>query len=193
MSDKNAEASAEQENAQQQAAASNAPVAEEEGQAGTAPDFEALAERLEEAESRAQENWDQFVRAKAELDNMRRRSERDLENAHKYALERFAQELLPVKDSLEMGLAAASEEDQPGIDKLREGTELTLKMLEGAMSKFGIEEINPEGEKFDPELHQAMSMLESNNAEPDTVVNVMQKGYTLNGRLIRPAMVVVAK
>jgi molecular chaperone GrpE len=194
MSEKNAEAPAKQDNPEQQAPSqSSAPMAEGGRGEGEAPDFEALAARLEEAETKAQDNWDQFIRAKADLDNLRRRSERDLENAHKYALERFAQELLPVRDSLEMGLAAAKEEGQASVEKLLEGTELTLRMLEGAMVKFGIEEVNPEGERFDPELHQAMSMLESSHAEPDTVLNVMQKGYTLNGRLIRPAMVVVSK
>ena len=155
-------------------------------------DAETLATRLEEAETKAQEHWDQVLRAKAEADNLRRRHERELENAHKYALERFAQELLPVIDSLEMGALAAGAEGAT-LDKLREGTELTLKMLLSAIEKFGIQAVHPEGEPFNPELHQAMSMLESPAHAPNTIMNVMQKGYLLNQRLIRPAMVVVSK
>jgi molecular chaperone GrpE len=151
-----------------------------------------LRQLLQQAEAKAQENWDHFLRARADADNLRRRSERDLENAHKYALERFAAELLGVKDSLEMGLAAASE---PGADlaKLVEGTELTLKMLSNAFSKFGIREIDPKGERFDPSQHEAMAMQPSRDAAPNTVMQVVQKGYLLNDRLLRPAMVIVAR
>lgn len=154
--------------------------------------LEELAQMLEEARSKAAENWDQVLRVQAELENSRRRAQRDVENAHKFALEKFTLELLPVKDSLEMGLDAASGEDA-NLDKLREGTELTLKMLANAMEKFGITEVNPVGEPFNPELHQAMTMMESAEHEPNTVTAVMQKGYLLNDRLIRPAMVVVCK
>ena len=154
--------------------------------------LEELEQMLEEARNKAAENWDQLLRVQAELENSRRRAQRDVENAHKFALEKFALELLPVRDSLEMGLEAASAEDV-GIEKLREGTELTLKMLSNAMEKFGINEINPVGEPFNPELHQAMSMQESTEHEPNTVTAVMQKGYLLNDRLIRPAMVIVCK
>ncbi len=153
---------------------------------------EELAQMLEEARTKAVGNWEQVLRVQAELENSRRRAERDVANAHKYALEKFALELLPVKDSLEMGLDAASDEDA-NVQKLREGTELTLKMLSNAMEKFGIEEVNPVGEPFDPERHQAMTMQESDEHEPNTVTAVMQKGYLLNDRLIRPAMVVVCK
>lgn len=153
------------------------------------PDLEA---QLEEARREAQDNWDKLLRAQAELDNQRRRHERDVENAHKYALERFSQALLPVKDSLEMGLSAMSEGGEQ-VEKLREGTELTLKMLGDVMEKFGISELDPAGEPFNPELHQAMAMQESSAQAPNTVLHVMQKGYLLNDRLIRPAMVVVAK
>ncbi|MCW9023799.1 MAG: nucleotide exchange factor GrpE [Gammaproteobacteria bacterium] len=151
-----------------------------------------LETRLAEAQARAEENWDQALRVKAEMENMRRRAERDVENAHKYALERFTQELLPVIDSLEMGTHAAMAEGAT-LEKLQEGTELTLKMLLSVIDKFGIQAVHPEGEPFDPELHQAMSMLESPEHAPNTVMNVMQKGYLLNERLIRPAMVVVSK
>ncbi len=151
-----------------------------------------LEEELAQAKAKADESWDKMVRATAELDNIRRRSERELENAHKYALEKFLHELLPIKDSLEMGLVAAQNEDAD-VAKLREGSELILKMLRDALDKFGIEEIDPMGHPFDPEHHQAMSMLESPDHEPNTVMVVMQKGYKLNDRLVRPAMVTVAK
>ena len=150
-----------------------------------------LKAELAEAQSKAEENWDQLVRMKAEMENVRRRTERDLENAHKYALEKFAQELLPVIDSLEMGVAAAQDENAD-VAKLREGTEMTLKMFETAIEKFGIKSVHPEGENFNPEHHQAMSMIDSPEHDPNTVINVMQKGYLLNERLVRPAMVVVS-
>lgn len=155
---------------------------------------EELTLLLEDARSKADEHWDQLLRVKADMENVRRRAKQDVENAHKFALEKFALELLPVRDSLEMGLAAADAGDNnEASDRLREGTELTLKMLVAAMEKFGIEAINPTGETFDPALHQAMSMQESADHKPNTVMAVMQKGYQLNERLIRPAMVVVSK
>ncbi len=147
---------------------------------------------LEDARNKADEHWNQVLRLQAEMDNARRRAERDVENAHKYALDRFAQDLLPVKDSLELGLAAATGDDE-AVAKLREGTELTLKMLTQAMEKYGIKEVNPVGQPFNPDLHQAMSMLESPDKPANTVLAVMQKGYTLNERLVRPALVVVSK
>ncbi len=157
------------------------------------PDHEQLALLLEDARARADEHWDQVLRLQAELENLRKRQQRELESAHKYALERCVQELLPVKDSLEMGLAAAREVEEESSARLCEGTELTLKMLQTALEKFGVREIDPAGQPFDPELHQAMSAVASEGSEPNTVLNVMQKGYLLNDRLIRPAMVVVAK
>lgn len=147
---------------------------------------------LEDARARADEHWDKLLRTQAEMENMRKRFERDLENAHKYGLEKFARELLPVKDSLEMGLKAINGETED-LTKLREGVELTLNMLVTALEKSGIKEINPVNEPFDPTFHQAMSMQESADAAPNTVLTVMQKGYQLNDRLIRPAMVIVAK
>lgn len=153
---------------------------------------EHLQQQLAEAEAKAKEHWDQLLRVKAEQENLRRRHEREVQNAHKYALERFAQELLPVIDSLELGAEAAAGEGAT-MDKVREGTELTLKMLLSTIEKFGIQAVHPEGEPFNPEYHQAMSMLESPEHAANTVMNVMQKGYTLNERLIRPAMVVVSK
>jgi len=153
---------------------------------------------LEDARSKADEHWDQLLRANAELENTRRRARQDVENAHKFALEKFAIELLPVRDSLEMGLAAASTDSEDTGDnekaaQLAEGNQLTLKMLTATMEKFGIKEIDPQGEPFNPETHQAMSMQESSEHQPNTIMMVMQKGYQLNDRLLRPAMVVVAK
>jgi len=153
-------------------------------------DVAALTQALEEARAKAEENWDLALRTKAEMDNLRKRTERELENAHKYALEKFAGELLAVRDSLEMGIQAAGDAEAA---QLKEGSELTLKMLTQVMEKFGIQAVDPTGEKFDPELHQAMSMQETAGVAPNTVVAVMQKGYTLNDRLLRPAMVMVAK
>ncbi len=165
--------------------------AEESGMEAT-PD-EGAEELLEDARNKADEHWNQCLRLQAELDNLRKRSERELANAHKFALERFSRELLPVKDSLEMGIQAAGEGAVPDPAKLSEGAELTLQMLGTAMEKFGIQEINPQDERFDPEYHQAMSIQEREDVEPNTVVTVVQKGYLLNDRLIRPAMVIVSK
>ena len=151
-----------------------------------------LKEKLKQAEEKAAAHRDELLRAKADLENTRKRMERDIENAHKYAVEKFVQELLPVIDSLEMGLAAASQDDA-NISSVKEGTELTLKMFSDCTEKFGMKSIDPKGEKFDPEFHQAMSIQESADHEPDTVIAVMQKGYLLNGRLVRPAMVIVAR
>ena len=168
-------------------------VAEVSGQEeSTEHSSEELHLMLEDARSKVDEHWNQLLRVQADLENTRRRAERDVENAHKYGLEKFAQELLPVKDSLELGLDAASGDDE-NVARLREGTELTLKMLSSVMEKFGITEVNPGGEPFNPELHQAMTMQESAEHEPNTVMMVMQKGYLLNERLVRPAMVVVCK
>jgi molecular chaperone GrpE len=159
---------------------------------GTVETEEDLMPLLEDARAKADEHWNQLLRVQAEMDNTRRRAKQDVENAHKFALEKFALELLPVKDSLEMGLAAIDEGNE-GAAQLKEGTELTLKMLVSALEKFGIETINPMGDTFDPEKHQAMSMQESADHKPNTVMAVMQKGYQLNDRLLRPAMVVVSK
>jgi molecular chaperone GrpE len=148
---------------------------------------------LEDARSKADEHWNQLLRVQAEMENLRRRAERDVESAHKYALEKFAQALLPVKDSLEMGLAATAGADGEVVTRLKEGTELTLKMLGDALEKFGIKEVDPVGQPFNPEFHQAMTMQPSADHPANTVLAVMQKGYTLNERLLRPAMVVVSK
>ncbi len=159
---------------------------------GTEADVEALRQALQEAQSKAQEHWDRLARASAELDNVRKRAEREVESARKYALEKFATELLAVRDSLEMGLASSREAGEAS-DTHVQGMELTLKMLVGVMDKFGIKPIEPVGEPFNPEFHEAMSMQESSAQAPNTVLSVMQKGYVLNDRLLRPAMVVVAR
>jgi molecular chaperone GrpE len=154
--------------------------------------IEELKQELANAEKTAQDNWDKAVRVQAEMENLRRRTQKDLEDAHKYALTGFAKELLPVLDSLTLGLQAASG-DSEEVQKFREGSEMTLKQFEAAFSKFNIVTIDPIGLPFNAELHQAMVMQVVEGAEPNTVVNVFSKGYMLNGRLLRPAMVVVAK
>lgn len=146
-------------------------------------------EALKTLQAKADENWDRYLRAVAELDNVRKRAARDVENAHKFALERFSKELLAVRDTLEMGLASV---EGASIESLIEGKEATLKLLTTVLQQFGIEEVDPAGEPFDPELHEAISMQPSDTAEPGSVLTVVQKGYTLNGRLLRPAMVIVA-
>ena len=150
---------------------------------------DSLEQQLETAQARASENWEAYLRAKAELDNLRRRHQKDLENAHKFGTEKLVNELLPVIDSMDLGLAA----EDASAESLREGMELTMNMLKKMMEKLGIEEINPLNEKFDPEKHQAMTMQPSADVEPNTVIAVMQKGYSLNDRLLRPAMVMVSK
>jgi molecular chaperone GrpE len=150
---------------------------------------DSLEARLAKAEATAAENWDHFIRTKAEMDNLRRRNAKDVENAHKYGIEKFVNQLLPVVDGMELGLAV----EGASAESLREGMELTMKMVEKMMENLGIEEINPINEKFNPEKHQAMSMQPNADVEPNTVIAVMQKGYLLNDRLIRPAMVMVSK
>lgn len=134
---------------------------------------------------------DQALRAAAELQNVRRRAEQDVEKAHKFGLEKFANEMLPIVDNLERAIESCGDEE--ATKAIREGVEITLSMFLSGLAKFDIEQIDPQGEAFDPALHQAMSMVEAPDAEPNTVVAVMQKGYSLSGRLMRPAMVMVAK
>lgn len=156
------------------------------------PGHEELTLLLEDARAKADEHYSQLLRTQAELENIRKRAARDLENAHKFALEKFMVELLPVRDSLELGLAAAVENGQADPEKLKEGVDLTLKMFADAMAKFGAQPVDPKGQKFNPELHQAMSMQEAPDQDPNTVLTVVQKGYQLNDRLIRPALVIVS-
>ena len=158
----------------------------------TGPHAGSLDAELVEARRAAQEHLDRALRAQAELENVRRRMARDVENAHKFALERFVSDLLPVKDSLELGLAASAEKGASAAG-IAEGIELTLRMFMQAMEKFGVKAVDPAGEPFDPQFHQAITMQESATAESGTVLTVVQKGYLLNERLVRPAMVIVAK
>ncbi len=144
---------------------------------------------VEALEAKVAENWERYLRAAAEAENVRKRAARDVEKARKFALESFGRELLAVVDSLEMGLAAS---ESASAASLREGSEATLKLLLTTLERFGVEQVDPEGEPFDPEFHEAMSMQPSATAEPNSVVAVVQKGYALNGRLLRPARVVVA-
>ena len=148
-----------------------------------------LVEQLAAAEKKAEEHWELLLRTRADMENLRKRTEKDLENAHKYGIEKFVSEMLPVKDSMELGIAA----QDATVESLHEGMQLTMNMFDTAFQKLGVVEINPQNEAFDPELHQAMTMQESDEVEPNTVIMVMQKGYSLNGRLVRPAMVVVSK
>ena len=150
---------------------------------------EHLQQQLALAEKKAEENWELLLRTKAEMDNLRKRTEKDLENAHKYGMEKFVNEMLPVKDSMELGLAA----EDVTVESLHEGMKLTMNMFNATFEKIGVKEFNPLNEPFDPELHQAMTMQPTDEVEPNTVITVMQKGYTLNGRLVRPAMVIVSK
>jgi molecular chaperone GrpE len=154
---------------------------------------EAVAEESVEAlQAKVDEHWNELLRTKAEMENLRRRHTRDLENAHKHALDKFIAELLPIADSMELGLKAA-EGEQATMDAVKEGLEMTIKMFMGSIGKFGLEQVDPEGQAFDPELHQAMSMQPVEGVEPNQVVTVVQKGYQFNGRLLRPAMVVVSQ
>ncbi len=155
-------------------------------------DIATLQQQLEDAQQQASANWDKAVRTIAEMENLKKRVHKDLDDERKYGLAKFAKELLSVIDSLELGIQAATG-DSPEVVKLREGSELTIKQFEAVFAKFNIEAINPQGQPFNPELHQAMVMQPSATAEANTVLNVFQKGYVLNGRLLRPAMVVVAK
>ncbi len=155
---------------------------------GTEDAIEQLREELAQAENKAAESWETLVRLQAEMDNQRKRTEKQVADAHKFAVQKFVEQLLPVIDSLEMGLQAEGD-----LDSIREGMQLTLKQFESLMEKQNLEAVNPLGEKFDPDLHQAMAMQPSDEYEDGLVSAVMQKGYTLNGRLVRPAMVMVVK
>ncbi len=167
-----------------------------------AEEVQAEAEAAEGGESevdalnaKVQEAQDQMLRLQAEMQNVRRRSEIDVEKAHKFALEKFVKELLPVADSLEKAVESTEGSDDAGelVASIREGVEMTLNLFMNSLGKFNVEQVNPVGEPFDPQQHEAMSMVPAPDAEPNSVVAVVQKGYLLNGRVVRPAMVVVAK
>jgi len=158
------------------------------GGAGSS-DASALQAALAEAENRAKEHQNQYLRSLAELDNVRKRAARDVEQAHKFGLEKFAADLIGVKDSLELGLAAAGADAK----SLQQGTEATLKLFEKAFDKAGLQEVLPAGKPFNPELHEAMAAQPSSDVPANTVLQVIQKGYLLNGRLVRPARVIVSR
>ncbi|ATJ81152.1 nucleotide exchange factor GrpE [Halomonas beimenensis] len=164
--------------------------AEEEAQASDNPEAEVLAAKVEELEQALAEAKDQSLRAAAEAQNVRRRAEQEAEKARKFALEKFVKELLPVIDSLEKALEAMGDD---ASEAHREGVAMTLKMQLDVLGKFGVEVIDPQGEPFDPQYHEAMAMVPNPELEPNSVMDVMQKGYLLNGRLVRPAMVVVSQ
>lgn len=151
-----------------------------------------LLARIETLEAELLAAKEQALRAAAEIQNVRRRSEMDVEKAHKFGLEKFVGDMLPVADNLGRALEAAAAEGAD-MGAVTEGVELTLKSLMDSLKKHGVESVNPEGEPFNPELHQAMTAVANPDAEPNTVINVYQVGYTLHGRLVRPAMVVVSK
>jgi molecular chaperone GrpE len=153
-------------------------------------ELERLQQALAESEERAKGHWEQYLRAVAELDNVRKRAQRDIEAANRYGLEKFAAELLPVKDSLELAVHNASRAD---LKSLTEGQQATLQLLSRALEKLGVTLIDPQGEPFDPARHEAMMTQESATAEPNAVLQVVQPGYELNGRLLRPARVIVAR
>lgn len=180
---------AEEVTAEEQAATESDPLAEE-----ATPELLSVAElmsQLEVAQADAAALKDQMLRGQAETQNIRRRAEQDVEKAHKFGLEKFATEMLGVVDNLERAIESAGTDD--AVKPMLEGVEMTLDMLIGGLAKFNVEQMNPEGEAFNPEMHQAMSMVPAEGVAPNTVVAVMQKGYTLNGRLVRPAMVMVSK
>ncbi len=156
---------------------------------------EGSGSEVEALEAKVKEYQEQMLRSQAEMQNVRRRSEIDVEKAHKFALEKFVKELLPVADSLEKAVESTEGHEDAGevVANIREGVEMTLTLFMNSLSKFNVKQLNPVGEPFDPQQHEAMSMVPAPDAEPNSVVAVVQKGYTLNDRLVRPAMVVIAK
>jgi molecular chaperone GrpE len=165
--------------------------AAEGGNGGADGSVEALERRVEEFEGRLEAFRDQALRAQAEAENTRRRAARDVENAHKFALERFTGELLPVLDSLEKAVEVAGAAD--GAESIAEGVDLSLKLFLSVLEKQGVQRIDPVGEPFDPQVHEAVAMVPSQHAEPNSVIEVLQRGYVLNGRVVRAAKVVVAR
>ncbi len=150
---------------------------------------------LDALKGKVDEYQEQMLRVQAEMQNVRRRAEIDVEKAHKFALEKFVKELLPVADSLEKAVESTENTEDAGelVASIREGVEMTLSLFLKSLEKFNVQQIDPEGEPFDPQQHEAMSMVPAPGAEPNSVVSVVQKGYLLNERVVRPAMVVVAK
>lgn len=148
---------------------------------------------LEDARNKADEHWNELLLARADMENLRRRQSRDLENAHKRALDKFVTELLPIYDSMELGLNAANGKEA-SLDAVREGLEMTMKMFLSSLAKFGLEQVSPEdGDSFDPKLHQSMAVQSVEGIAADQIITVAQKGFQFNGRLLRPAMVMVSQ
>ena len=170
-------------------------AAKEEAQAAEGEAGDNETSEVEALQAQVQEFQEQMLRSQAEMQIVRRRAEIDVEKAHKFALEKFVKELLPVADSLEKAVESTEGHDESGelVASIREGVEMTLSLFMSSLKKFNVEQINPVGEPFDPQHHEAMSMVPAPDAEPNSVVAVVQKGYLLNGRVVRPAMVVVAK
>ena len=154
--------------------------------------IEDLESQLQEAQQSAKDNWDKLLRSQAEMENLKRRTTKDLENAHKFALDGFVKALLEVSDSLTMGIKSGKDE-KATIETTTEGLELTMKVFNSTLEKFGVESINPIDEKFDPELHEAVTMVPMPDKKSNTVLEVIQTGFTLNGRLVRPALVIVVQ
>ena len=150
-----------------------------------------LKQQLEDAQSKVADYWDQIVRANAEMENIKRRASRDVENARKFSVESFANDLIPVMDSLEQGIGSITESTD--IAAVKEGMELTIDVMLKTMEKQGMKQVNPVGERFNPQHHEAMTMIPSPDHPEDHVIDVFQKGYELNGRVIRPARVVVSQ
>lgn len=186
----------EQEKHESQQAEAQAEAPEKEAEqaetGGAEPDVEALQAQVEELTTALAGAKEQALRAQADAQNAQRRAEQDVEKAHKYGQEKLVLDMLPVVDNLERALASADKEDE-AQKAVIEGVELTLKSLVDSLARHKVEAVNPEGEPFDPQLHQAMSMVENPDVESNSVIEVFQKGYTLHGRLVRPAMVVVSK
>lgn len=159
----------------------------------TGGDIEKLRAELETAKAQADENLDRFLRAKAETDNMRKRAAAEIADIRNYAVEAFATELLAVRDSLDLARSVSLADAAGAVEKMHEGLELTLKLMDRVLAKFGVTPMDPKGERFDPAWHQALSTVESAETPPNHIVTVVQKGYLLRDRLLRPAMVVVAK
>jgi len=159
------------------------------------PSYEGMEQKLTEAEQRAQTHYDGLLRSQAEFENLKKRMERELANAHKYAVDKLVEDLIPILDSLDQGLDINDFKQTHGevIDKVREGMEMTYKMLLDLLSRYGVEQVDPAGHPFDPSIHEALSMAEDLDVEPNTVLKVVQKGYILHKRPIRPARVIVSK
>lgn len=167
----------------------NSEEALEQAQEAVSEDIKAL---LAESRTEAEKHKEMALRIQADMENLRRRTRLDVENAHKYALNKFVDALIPAMDSMEMGMDAASKEGA-SIESIREGIDMTFKQLLDVLAEFNVERIDPKGEKFDPQFHEAMTMIPSPDHESNTVVDVIQKGYSLNERLVRPARVIVAQ